>query len=318
MVNKEEFKGRDLISVNDLTIDEINYVINLAEEVSKNPVMYSNVLKGKMMSPLFFEPSTRTSTSFQAAMQHLGGRILDFDVITSSLKKGETLKDTVKMIDGYDPDIMIVRHKRDGSAKFVSDLTSIPVINAGDGQNYHPTQTLLDLYSIKEILGKVDGVKIAIAGDLKYGRTVHSLALALSRYNNCEIKFISPETLKMPQIYLDKLREKYCSFSQHSLREFKEAIEDVDILYMTRVQRERFPEGLEGEEEYKKISEEYLLKKEILENVKPGFKVLHPLPKVFEIENDIDDSEYAYYYKQAKNGFYIRKALLLLILGGEY
>ncbi len=314
-ITKEMFFGKDVVSIDDFSIDEVNFILDLAKKIKENPSYYSGLMKDKIMVPLFFENSTRTKSSFQMAMMKLGGKVLNFDVTTSSVKKGETLKDTVKTIQCYDPDVVVMRHKKDGSAKFVADLLDVPLLNAGDGKNQHPTQTLLDLYTIKEIKGQVDHVKIAIAGDLKYGRTVHSLALALSRYNGCELSFISPPSLKMPKTFLEKLRQNNCSFFEYGLKDFKKVIENSDILYMTRVQRERFPEGVEGEEEYKKISKVYKLKIEMLENVTPEFRIMHPLPKVFEIQDEIDETEYAYYFQQAKNGLYIRQALICLIAG---
>lgn len=313
MATKEDFINRDLVSIDDLSIEEINYILDLAKEIKDNPKIFLDLMKGKLMAPLFFEPSTRTSTSFQTAMIKMSGSVIDFDVAASSVQKGETLRDTVKIIQGYHPDFVIIRHKKDGTAKFVADILDIPVINAGDGQNQHPTQTLLDLFTIKEIFGKIDGVKIAIAGDLKYGRTAHSLALALSRYKNCELYFISPETLKMPVNFLFKLKKTNCNFLEYSLDNFKEIIDKCDILYMTRVQRERFPEGPLGEQEYNKVAKEYHLSLDMLKNVKPGFKIMHPLPKISEIDDKIDELDYAYYFQQAENGLYIRQALLILL-----
>jgi aspartate carbamoyltransferase catalytic subunit len=315
MVIKENFLGKDVVSIDDFSIEEINYILDLARGIKENPGKYSDAMSSKIMAPLFFEPSTRTSSSFQAAMMQMDGKVLDFDVGTSSIKKGETLRDTVKTMQGYDPEVVVVRHKKDGSAKFVADILEKPVINAGDGQNQHPTQTLLDLFTIKEIRGEIGNAKIAIAGDLKYGRTAHSLALALARYENCKLKFVSPESLKMPLDFLEKLKTMGCCFSEHDLSEFKKVIEECDVVYVTRVQRERFPESLGGELEYKKVVEKYHLTMEMLDDVNENFKIMHPLPKVDEIQEEIDNTKYAYYFQQAKNGLYIRKALLLLILG---
>ncbi len=313
MVKKRDFFGRDVVSIEDFSTDEINYILEFASEIEKNPRKVEGVMAGKMVAPLFFEPSTRTSISFQAAAYQMGGSVLDFDVYTSSIKKGETLRDTVKIIQGNGPNVVVIRHRKDGSARFVSDILDMPVINAGDGQNQHPTQTLLDLYTIKEIRGKLENIKIAIAGDLKYGRTPHSLTLALSRYNNCEMFFISHDSLKMPQDLLKRIKEKGVIFSEHGLNDLEDIINKSEILYMTRVQRERFPEGLEGEQEYGIISEQYHLTLNMLKNVKQGFKILHPLPKITEIEDRIDSTNYAHYFEQAKNGLYIRKALLYLL-----
>jgi len=212
---------------------------------------------------------------------------------------------------------VIIRHKKDGSARFAADILKPSVINAGDGQNQHPTQTLLDLYTIKQIRKQIKGVKIILAGDLKYGRTVHSLALALSKYPDCHIYLVSPDSLKMPQAFLDILKQKNCSFSEHNLEEFENIIPEAEIIYMTRVQRERFPEGPEGEQAYNEVVKRYCLKLEMLKKAKSGLKIMHPLPKVNEIEDEIEDTEFAYYFKQAENGLYIRKALLMLLIGGK-
>jgi len=316
-IKKEDFIERDIISVDSLSVDEVKSVLDLAKDIEMNSDVFSNVLNGKMMAPLFFENSTRTSSSFQAAMLQLGGKVLDFDADRSSLKKGETLRDTLKTIQGYRPDVVVIRHNKDGSAKFAADVLKPCVINAGDGQNQHPTQTLLDLYTIKEIRKEIDGVKIILAGDLKYGRTVHSLALALAKYPDCHLYLVSPESLKMPQVFLNLLSKAGCSFSEHDLEEFENIISEADILYMTRVQRERFPEGLEGEQAYGDVTKKYCLKLDMLKKAKPELKIMHPLPKVNEIQDEIDDTEFAYYFKQAENGLYIRKALLVLLIGGR-
>jgi len=307
------FLKRDIISIEDFSRKELDYIINYAKEIKNNPENFKEIMKHKTMISLFFENSTRTATSFKMAMLQLGGNVMEFNSQTSSLKKGETLKDTLKMMDGYSPDVVVMRHPNDGSIKFASHILNAPIINAGDGQNQHPTQTMLDLFSIKEITGKINETKIAIVGDLKYGRTAHSLAIALSKYENCKIHFISPESLKVPKKFIDALKEKNIEFSEHNLSELKNIINNIDILYMTRIQRERFPIGKEGEEEYKKISKIYSLKKELLENVKSDFRIMHPLPKIFEIEEEIDKTPFAYYFKQAANGLHIRKALLNLI-----
>ncbi|MFH1358755.1 MAG: aspartate carbamoyltransferase [archaeon] len=312
-VKKEDFIGRDFVSIDDFSFDEINFVLNHAKHIEDNFQDYKDNLSRKLMAPLFFEGSTRTNTSFQAAMIHMNGRILDFDVSQSSVKKGEILRDTVKVIERYRPDIMVVRHNLDGSAILVADSVKVPVINAGDGKNQHPTQTLLDLYTIKQIRENINGTKIALIGDLKYGRTVHSLALALSGYSDCEIEFISPDSLKMPAYLLEKLKSKI-KFSEYGLERLNNLNKEFNIIYMTRVQRERFPEGPEGKEEYDKVCKEYHLKKQMLKEVDSDFKILHPLPKVHEIEPEIDDMPYAYYFDQLGNGLYIRMALLDLLV----
>ena len=310
---KEKFLGRDVISIDDFSREEVDFILDYAKEIKENPEIFSEEMKGKIFAPLFFENSTRTSSSFQMAMLQMGGSVLDFDCNTSSLRKGESLKDTIRMMDGYSPDVVVLRHNLDGSAQLAADVLSVPLINAGDGQNQHPTQTLLDLFSIREVRGGIDGVNIALVGDLKYGRTVHSLAFALSKYSNCRIYFVSPDLLKLPSHFVESLKRKGIDFSQHSLEEFDSVIEKVDILYMTRIQRERFSEGVEGEQEYEEVKKRYFLDKAMIEK-NSSLKVMHPLPKVFEIDEKIDESPYAYYFKQAENGLYVRKALLSLLV----
>lgn len=317
MVNRGNFKERDIVSIEDFSIEEINYILNLAGKIKANPKRFRECMKGKRMAPLFFEPSTRTSGSFQAAMVEMSGFPMDFDVYASSIKKGETLQDTLKTIERYHPDLIVMRHKRDGAARFGADVLGVPVINAGDGQNQHPTQTLLDLYTIKELRGSLNNINIAIAGDLKYGRTPHSLALALGGYDNCQMTFVSPETLKMPRDLLSKLNDREVDFCEVGLEKLEESINKTDLIYMTRVQRERFPEGRDGEYEYKKVSEEYCLTLDMLKNAGPDFKVLHPLPKISEIDDSVDKTQYAHYFDQLENGLYVRQALIYLVAGGK-
>jgi len=306
------FFNRNIISTEDFSRSDFDFLLNYAEEIKKNPERFSKSMDGKIMAPLFFEQSTRTSLSFQMVMLQMGGRVLDFDVGGSSLGKGETISDTIRMIKGYKADAVVIRHPSGGSAQLAADILNIPLINAGDGPNQHPTQTMLDLFTVKEIKGKIDGVEVGLVGDLKYGRTVHSLLIALSKYEGCKIYFVSPEVLKVPETFLQILRNKGIQFSEHKLDELQDIVKLVDVLYMTRIQRERFPEGIEGEQQYKEVSEAYCLKPEMLEGVKAGFKIMHPLPKVSEIDVSIDDSNYAYYFEQAANGLHIRKALLYL------
>ena len=314
MSEKKDFFKKDFISINDYSTEQVNYILKNAEKIQKNPEKYNQKMSGKIMMPLFFENSSRTTLSFQTAMIKMNGVCLDFDLERSSIKKGETLKDTIKTIEQYEPDVIVIRHKKDGAAKLAADTTYIPVINAGDGKNQHPTQTLLDLYTIKQVRGELDNTQITIAGDLKYGRCPHSLAIALSRYKNIYINFVSPETLKMPKDLLKNLKEKKVIYKECELKELEKAIKKSDILYMTRIQRERFPKGIEGESEYEKISKTYCLKPEMLKGVKETLKIMHPLPKVFEIHPEIDKGKHAHYFTQAKNGVYVRKSLLDLIL----
>jgi len=306
------FFKRDVISIENFSREELDYLLDYAAELKRNSSKFKEVMNGKVLVPLFFENSTRTSMSFKMAMHHLGGSVLDFDTDASSLKKGETLSDTLKMVEGYFPDVVVLRHSKDGAAQLAADILSVPLINAGDGQNQHPTQTMLDLFSIKEAKGEVDNLEIGLVGDLKYGRTVHSLAIALSKYKNVKIYFVSPESLKVPQSFLNELREKGVIFFEYGLEELENVAKKVDILYVTRVQRERFPEGPEGEEEYQKVTSRYCLKKAMLDGVRANLKIMHPLPKVDEIEISVDSTPYAYYFEQASNGIHIRKALLYL------
>ncbi len=306
------FYKRDVIAIEDFSRQDLDFLLNYSKEMKRDPSRFKELMKGKVMVPLFFEDSTRTSMSFKMAMHQLGGDVLDFDPSASSLKKGENLKDTIKMFEGYFPDVVVMRHYKDGAAQLAADLLNCPLINAGDGQNQHPTQTMLDLFSINEVAGSIDGIEIGMVGDLKYGRTVHSLAIALSKYNNCKIYFVSPESLKVPESFLKVLREKGVVFSEHLLEELEDITSKVDVLYMTRIQRERFPEGPVGEQDYQAVKQAYSLKMEMLKNVREHFKVMHPLPKVFEIDKELDDTKFAYYYEQASNGLHIRKALLYL------
>jgi aspartate carbamoyltransferase catalytic subunit len=313
-MDTNDFINRDVISMHDFSRNEIDFILDMAQEIKENPSKFKSCMNGKIMAPLFFENSTRTSTSFQMAMLHMGGSVMDFDAGTSALKKGETLKDTLMMIKGYNPDVVILRHSNGGSARLATDVLDCSVLNAGDGQNQHPTQTMLDLFTIREIRENIDGVKIAMVGDLKYGRTVHSLALALAKYSNCKIYFVSPESLKVPKSILTDLKNSELDFRENSLSELGDILKLVDIVYMTRIQRERFPSGVEGEQEYQRIKNDYCLKKNMLKGVNSNLKIMHPLPKVFEIESEIDGTSFAYYFKQAENGLYVRKALLNLIL----
>ena len=303
------FKGKDIISINDLSRPEIDFILEKADFIEHLDYdTKSTFLKGRIMASLFFEPSTRTKDSFNSAMTRLGGTIIGFDSEkATSVKKGETLWDTSKMYDKY-ADVIVMRHSIDGAARRAAEAASIPVINGGDGANQHPTQTLLDLYTIKKTQGRIDSLSVAICGDLKYGRTVHSLANALSRYR-CRLYFIAPKNLKMPNYLLRELRKKNVVFSEHNALE--EVIPFVDVLYMTRIQKERFPD----EAEYEKVKGVYVLKADMLKNAKENMKVMHPLPRVDEISTDVDETKHAVYFEQAANGIPVRQALLCLVLG---
>jgi aspartate carbamoyltransferase catalytic subunit len=298
-------KNRSLVSIDDFTTDEIIKILDLTEEFEKTPSQ--PLLAGKVIATLFFEPSTRTRLSFESAISKLGGRIIGFsEASNSSVSKGETLNDTIRTVSNY-CDLIIMRHHIEGSARFASEIAGVPVINAGDGANQHPSQTLLDLYSIRKTQGKLDNLNIFMVGDLKYGRTVHSLVMAMSRWN-ATFNFISPDGLKMPdelKSYLDKRGLKYY---EHT--DFTDIISKADIIYMTRVQRERFSDPIE----YEKVKNVYVLKNSMLKNTKDNMRILHPLPRVNEIEQDVDSNSKAYYFEQALNGVYTRQAILCSLL----
>ena len=299
-------KNRSLVSIDDFTSDEVLKILDLAAEFEKNPV--SRLLEGKVIATLFFEPSTRTRLSFESAINRLGGKIVGFsEAGATSLAKGESLHDTIKMVSSYS-DLIVMRHPIEGSARYASEIASVPVINAGDGANQHPTQTMLDLYSIRKTQGTLNNLNVFMVGDLKYGRTVHSLMMAMSRWNTT-FNFISPEELKMPEefkIYLENLGLKY-----YEHLDFTDIISRADIIYMTRVQRERFSDPIE----YEKVKNVYVLKNSMLANTKPNMRILHPLPRVNEIHTDVDSNPKAYYFEQALNGVYTRQAILCSLLG---
>jgi aspartate carbamoyltransferase catalytic subunit len=299
-------KNRSLVSIDDLTTPEITRILDMAEDFEKNPVQ--PLLQDKVVATLFFEPSTRTRLSFESAISRLSGKIIGFtDSSSSSVTKGETLNDTIRTVSNYS-DLIVMRHPIEGSARYASEVAGIPVVNAGDGANQHPTQTLLDLYSIRKTQGKLDNLNIFLVGDLKYGRTVHSLLMAMSRWNTT-FNFISPPELRMPneyKMYLDNLGLKYY---EHT--DFTEIISKADIIYMTRVQKERFSDPME----YEKVKNVYVLRNSMLRNTRENMKVLHPLPRVNEIHMDVDQNNKAYYFEQALNGVYTRQAILCSLLG---
>lgn len=303
-----DFKGKDIISIRDVTKQEILHVLATAEQLEKRP--QPELLKHTLMATLFFEPSTRTRLSFESAMSSLGGKVIGFaDPHTTSAKKGETLWDTVKIVEGYS-DLIVIRHPIEGSARLAAEASSKPVINAGDGSNQHPTQTLLDLYAIKKAQGKLENLHIGMVGDLKYGRTVHSLAHALIHFN-AKLYFVSPESLKMPPEILEELKHHKITYSQH--KRIEEIIGKVDILYCTRIQQERFPDLAE----YEKVKTMYILRADMFHQVKKNLKVMHPLPRVNEITSDVDATPYAYYFEQAHIGIPVRKAVIALVLGAR-
>ncbi|MCF6170913.1 MAG: aspartate carbamoyltransferase [Bacteroidales bacterium] len=301
-----KLKGKSLVSITDYSKDDILRILDTAEEFEAN--QRQNILNGYVLASLFFEPSTRTRLSFESAVQYLGGSIIGFaSADTSSVKKGETLKDTILTVSNYS-DLIIMRNPMDGSARYASEVSPVPIINAGDGANQHPTQCLLDLYSIRKTQGTLDNIDIAMIGDLKYGRTVHSLVQALSLFG-ATFHFVSPDSLKMPSAV--KTVVKNAGLEYHQYTELTDVIPIADILYMTRIQGERFPDPLE----YEKVKNSYILENAMLDESKDNMKVLHPLPRVNEITEDVDDNPKAYYFQQAKNGVYVRQALIATILG---
>jgi len=297
---------KSLISIQDFTKEEILHILEVAKEFEAN--REQTFLAGKVVACLFFEPSTRTRLSFEAAVNRLGARVIGFpDSRNTSVSKGETLEDTIKIVSNY-ADLIVMRHPQAGAAAIAASVASVPVVNAGDGANQHPSQTLLDMYSILKTQGRLDNLMINMVGDLKYGRTVHSLTEAMSQFDS---KFIytSPEELKMPQKYLDFLNDKGVAFEE--CERIEEHLNDCDILYMTRVQQERFSDM----DEYNKVKDFYKLSADMLGDVKPTMKIMHPLPRVGEITTDVDDTPYAYYFQQAGNGMYIRMAIISYLLG---
>lgn len=299
-------KKRDLISITDYSKEDYLRILELAADFEANP--NQRLLEGKVVASLFFEPSTRTRLSFETAINRLGGRIVGFsDAGSSSVSKGETLHDTTKMVNNY-VDLIVMRHPLEGSARHAAEVADVPVINAGDGANQHPTQTLLDLYSIRKTQGRLDNINIFMIGDLKYGRTVHSLLMALSEFENPIFNFIAPDELAMPEEYKLFLQEKGIRYFEHT--EINDNINHADIIYMTRVQKERFMDPIE----YEKVKNVYILKNSMLDHTKPSVRILHPLPRVNEISTDVDNNEKAYYFTQARNGVYVRQAIIAHIL----
>lgn len=297
----------NFVTIADLSRDEIMHLIEMAQEFEKHP--NRELLKGKVIATLFFEPSTRTQLSFQTAANRLGARVIGFsDAKTSSTTKGETLKDTILMVSNY-ADVIAMRHYIEGAAQYASEVAPIPIVNAGDGAHEHPSQCLLDLYSIYKTQGTLDNLNIYLVGDLKYGRTVHSLITAM-RHFNPTFHFVAPKELAMPNEYKLYCKEHNINFQEHTAFNEK-VIADADIIYMTRVQKERFSDLME----YERVKNVYILKNDMLDNVKENMKILHPLPRVNEIAYDVDDNPHAYYIQQAQNGLYAREAIFCRCLG---
>ena len=304
--------ARNLIDIVDLSIEEINELIKVAEDIIANPVKYQSACAHKQLATLFFEPSTRTRLSFESAMLGLGGSVLGFSsASSSSTAKGETVGDTVRTVGCY-ADIIAMRHPKEGAPIAAAQVCDIPIINAGDGGHCHPTQTLTDLLTIHREKGRLDNFTVGFCGDLKFGRTVHSLVNALSRYEGINFVFISPVELKLPRYVKEEaLKKKGISYVQTT--DLESVMPDLDILYMTRVQRERFF----NEEDYLRLKDSYILNPEKLVNAKPDLSILHPLPRVNEITVDVDKDPRAAYWRQVANGKYIRMALILKLLGIE-
>ncbi|MGM0566016.1 MAG: aspartate carbamoyltransferase [Bacteroidota bacterium] len=299
-------KNRNLISISDYSREEFLKILDLAETFEENP--RQDLLKNHVIASLFFEPSTRTRLSFESAISQLGGKIVGFtDAASSSTKKGESLKDTILTVCNYS-DLIVMRHPLDGSSRYAGEVSTVPVINAGDGSNQHPTQCLLDLYSIRKTQGTLDNLKIALVGDLKYGRTVHSLVEAMSHFNT-EFHLVSPVELKLPSTVKRHIKKAGLAYYQYT--ELEDVMEFSDVVYMTRIQRERFSEPME----YEKVKNSYVLSRNMLHGSKNNMRVLHPLPRVNEITEDVDADPKAYYFQQALNGVYVRQALLTAILG---
>lgn len=297
----------DFVTIADLSKEKIMYLMNMAQAFEMHP--NREILKGKVVATLFFEPSTRTRLSFETAANRLGARVIGFsDVKVTSATKGETLKDTILMVSNY-ADVIVMRHHIEGAAQYASEIAPVPIVNAGDGAHQHPSQCLLDLYSIYKTQGTLENLNIYLVGDLKYGRTVHSLIMAM-RHFNPTFHFIAPEELAMPEEYKLYCRQHGIKYIEHT--DFNEdVIAGADIIYMTRVQKERFSDLME----YERVKDVYILKNDMLGKAKENMKILHPLPRVNEIVYDVDENPHAYYIQQAQNGLYAREAILCDVLG---
>ncbi len=300
-------ESHSLVTIADLSREKITYMIEMAQEFEKHP--NREVLKGKVVATLFFEPSTRTRLSFETAANRLGARVIGFtDPKVTSSTKGETLKDTIMMVSNY-ADVIVMRHYLEGAARYASEIAPVPIVNAGDGANQHPSQTMLDLYSIYKTQGTLENLNIYLVGDLKYGRTVHSLIMAM-RHFSPTFHFIAPKELAMPDEYKIYCKQNNIKYIEHTDFNQKEII-DADIIYMTRVQKERFSDLME----YEQVKNVYILRNDMLKNARENMKILHPLPRVNEIAYDVDDNPHAYYFEQARNGLYARQAIICDVLG---
>ena len=306
-----EWYGKDIISVKQFSRDDLEYVFGVAHEMRGmvERIGTFDLLKGKILANIFYEPSTRTSSSFTAAMERLGGSVIPINEVKySSVTKGESLSDTVRTMECY-ADVIVLRHPETGSAAIAAKAARKPVINAGDGIGEHPTQALLDTFTISEELGRLDNLNVTMLGDLKYGRTVHSLARLLSSFNGIKLNYVSPEILRMPQEVMDEVAEKQVPQAEYSSLE--KVLPETDVLYVTRVQKERF----ENAAEYEKVKGAYVIDPAVMETAKKGMIVMHPLPRVTEISMDFDDDPRAAYFRQMEYGLYVRMALLAMVLG---
>jgi len=303
-----EFRGRDVISIKDFSREEIEHILDAADSMEPIEKKESEMLKGKIMATLFFEPSTRTRLSFESAMLRLGGKSIGFgEASGTSVQKGENLADTVRVVENY-ADILVIRHSLEGAARLAAEFTEAPIINAGSGAEEHPTQAMLDLFTIKRELGRIDGLTIGLVGDLKYGRAPHSLAYALSNYN-VKLYLISPEALRLRREVLEEVSEKV---KVTELNDLNQAIPDLDVIYVTRIQKERYADPAE----YQKIKNSYVITAEQLQTAHEELIVMHPLPRVDELAFDVDNTKHAKYFKQVWYGLLLRMGLLGLVLGG--
>jgi aspartate carbamoyltransferase catalytic subunit len=306
-VSSLKFKGRDIVSIGDFSREEINYILNKSHAMEPIATKSSDMLKGKILATLFFEPSTRTRLSFEAAMLKLGGSTIGFaEAEIASVRKGENLADTIRTVENY-ADIIALRHPLEGAAKLAAEFSNVPILNAGSGAEEHPTQAFMDLYTMQKEKGKIDGLKIALVGDLRYGRTVHSLAYALSLYD-IELYLISPESLKMRREVIRAIKDKISIVEDINLDNI---IPEIDVLYVTRIQKERFPDPAE----FAKVKGIYKIDLKTLKNAKEDMIILHPLPRVDEIATEVDSKPQARYFQQVWNGIVVRMTLLALVLG---
>jgi len=307
MKKSYDFANRDIVSIRSFTREEIDYILEVSRAMEPLVEKGSNMLRGKVLAELFFEPSTRTMLSFQTAMYKLGGNVIGFaEPGVSSIWKGESLADTVRVVENYS-DVIVLRHPLEGAARFAAEYARVPVINAGSGAEEHPTQALLDLYTIVKAKGKIDGLNIILMGDLRYGRTVHSLAYALSLYD-VRLSLISPNLLKMRSEVIEDIKDRI-EVSEHT--DLMEVLPEADVLYVTRIQKERFPDLAE----YEKVRGSYVIDLNVLKKAKDDLIVLHPLPRIDEIAVEVDSTPFAKYFEQARNGVVVRMALLALVLG---